>query len=209
MRAASLTTTDLPAAITPDRTLPRATPGSLALYLGLTYRQTSEEPADLTVIGAGPAGLAAAVYGASEGLRTVLLDAIAPGGQAASSARIENYLGFPTGLSGAQLAENAVAQAIKFGSGDLDSVRDRRAGHRQRAPGRCAHRRDARERQGGGHRDRRPLPEASAGRLGEVRGGRDLLRRDRARSARMRGRAADGGGRRELGGTSCLVSGVV
>ncbi len=116
MRAASLTTTDLPAAITPDRTLPRATPGSLALYLGLTYRQTSEEPADLTVIGAGPAGLAAAVYGASEGLRTVLLDAIAPGGQAASSARIENYLGFPTGLSGAQLAENAVAQAIKFGA---------------------------------------------------------------------------------------------
>ena len=116
MRAASLTTTDLPAAITPDRTLPRATPGSLALYLGLTYRQTSEEPADLTVIGAGPAGLAAAVYGASEGLRTVLLDAVAPGGQAASSARIENYLGFPTGLSGAQLAENAVAQAIKFGA---------------------------------------------------------------------------------------------
>jgi thioredoxin reductase (NADPH) len=116
MRAASLTTTDLPAAITPDRTLPRATPGRLALYLGLTYRQTSEEPADLTVIGAGPAGLAAAVYGASEGLRTVLLDAIAPGGQAASSARIENYLGFPTGLSGAQLAENAVAQAIKFGA---------------------------------------------------------------------------------------------
>jgi thioredoxin reductase (NADPH) len=116
MRAASLTTSDLPAAITPDRTLPRATPDSLALYLGLTYRQTSEEPADLTVIGAGPAGLAAAVYGASEGLRTVLLDAIAPGGQAASSARIENYLGFPTGLSGAQLAENAAAQAIKFGA---------------------------------------------------------------------------------------------
>jgi thioredoxin reductase (NADPH) len=116
MRAASLSTNDLPAAITPDRTLPRATPGSLALYLGLTYRQTTGEPADLAVIGAGPAGLAAAVYGASEGLRTILLDAIAPGGQAASSARIENYLGFPTGLSGAELAENAVAQAMKFGA---------------------------------------------------------------------------------------------
>jgi thioredoxin reductase (NADPH) len=116
MRAASLTTTDLPAAITPDRTLPRATPGSLASYLGLTYRKASDEPADLTVIGAGPAGLAAAVYGSSEGLRTILLDAIAPGGQAASSARIENYLGFPSGLSGAELAENAVAQAMKFGA---------------------------------------------------------------------------------------------
>jgi thioredoxin reductase (NADPH) len=116
MRAAALRTKDLPAVIAPERTLLRATPGSLAEYLGLTYRETSDKPADLTVIGAGPAGLAAAVYGASEGLRTVLLDAVGPGGQAASSARIENYLGFPTGLSGAQLAENAVAQAMKFGA---------------------------------------------------------------------------------------------
>jgi thioredoxin reductase (NADPH) len=116
MRAAALATTDLPAAITPERTLPRATPGSLAQYLGLTYRSSGGDPADLAVIGAGPAGLAAAVYGASEGLRTILLDAIAPGGQAAASSRIENYLGFPTGLSGAQLAENAVAQALKFGA---------------------------------------------------------------------------------------------
>jgi thioredoxin reductase (NADPH) len=115
MRAASLGARDLPAVIAPDRTLLRATPGSLAEYLGLAYRQASDKPADLTVIGAGPAGLAAAVYGASEGLRTVLLDAVGPGGQAAASARIENYLGFPTGLSGAQLAENAVAQAMKFG----------------------------------------------------------------------------------------------
>jgi thioredoxin reductase (NADPH) len=116
MRAAGLTTSDLPAVIAPDRTLLRATPGSLAQYLGLAYRPVSDEPADLTVVGAGPAGLAAAVYAASEGLRTVLLDAVGPGGQAASSARIENYLGFPTGLSGAQLAENAVAQAMKFGA---------------------------------------------------------------------------------------------
>jgi thioredoxin reductase (NADPH) len=116
MGAVALTTSDLPAAVTPDQTLRRATPGSLARHLGLTYRQTTGEPADLAVIGAGPAGLAAAVYGASEGLRTVLLDAIAPGGQAASSSRIENYLGFPSGLSGAQLAESAVAQAMKFGA---------------------------------------------------------------------------------------------
>jgi thioredoxin reductase (NADPH) len=97
MRAAALRTKDLPAVIAPDRTLLRATPGRLAQHLGLAYRPSSDKPADLTVIGAGPAGLAAAVYGASEGLRTVLLDAVGPGGQAASSAKIENYLGFPTG----------------------------------------------------------------------------------------------------------------
>jgi thioredoxin reductase (NADPH) len=102
--------------IAPDRALLSATPASLAEHLGLAYRQASDKPFDLTVVGAGPAGLAAAVYGASEGLRTILLDSIAPGGQAAASARIENYLGFPTGLSGAQLADNAVAQAMKFGA---------------------------------------------------------------------------------------------
>jgi thioredoxin reductase (NADPH) len=116
MRPASLSTGDLPAAITPERTLSRVTPGRLAEHLGLTYRRAGEDPADLAVIGSGPAGLAAAVYGASEGLRTTLLDAIAPGGQAASSSRIENYLGFPSGLSGRELAENAVIQAIKFGA---------------------------------------------------------------------------------------------
>jgi thioredoxin reductase (NADPH) len=116
MRAANLGTKDLPAVIAPDRTLLSATPGGLAQYLGLAYRQANDKPADLTVIGAGPAGLAAAVYGASEGLRTILLDAVGPGGQAASSARIENYLGFPTGLSGAELASNAVVQAMKFGA---------------------------------------------------------------------------------------------
>jgi len=71
---------------------------------------------DLAVVGAGPAGLAAAVYGASEGLRTVLLEQTAPGGQAGSSMRIENYLGFPTGLTGSELANRAVLQANKFGA---------------------------------------------------------------------------------------------
>jgi thioredoxin reductase (NADPH) len=68
------------------------------------------------VVGAGPAGLAAAVYGASEGLRTVVLEQTAPGGQAGSSMRIENYLGFPTGLTGSDLANNAMLQANKFGA---------------------------------------------------------------------------------------------
>lgn len=71
---------------------------------------------DLTIIGAGPAGLAAAVYGASEGLRTVLIERQAPGGQAGQSSRIENYLGFPTGVSGADLARRALTQARRFGA---------------------------------------------------------------------------------------------
>jgi thioredoxin reductase (NADPH) len=71
---------------------------------------------DLVVVGAGPAGLAAAVYGASEGLQTILLECVAPGGQAGSSMRIENYLGFPTGITGADLAERAILQANKFGA---------------------------------------------------------------------------------------------
>jgi thioredoxin reductase (NADPH) len=71
---------------------------------------------DLVVVGAGPAGLAAAVYGASEGLRTVVLERTAPGGQAGSSMRIENYLGFPTGITGSELAGRAALQADKFGA---------------------------------------------------------------------------------------------
>jgi thioredoxin reductase (NADPH) len=88
----------------------------LSHRLGLTYRRTPKGVADVTIIGAGPAGLAAAVYGASEGLETVLLDAVATGGQAATSSRIENYLGFPFGLSGEVLAARAVVQALKFGA---------------------------------------------------------------------------------------------
>jgi thioredoxin reductase (NADPH) len=71
---------------------------------------------DLVVVGGGPAGLAAAVYGSSEGLATVVIDATAPGGQASTSSKIENYLGFPTGISGADLANRAILQAQKFGA---------------------------------------------------------------------------------------------
>jgi thioredoxin reductase (NADPH) len=117
METASLTTADLPAALLPDRVLKRATPGELAETLHLSYRELDAHGlVDLVVVGAGPAGLAAAVYGSSEGLTTVLLDALAPGGQAASSTRIENYLGFPSGISGAELAERAETQALKFGA---------------------------------------------------------------------------------------------
>ncbi|HEY2635884.1 MAG TPA: FAD-dependent oxidoreductase [Solirubrobacteraceae bacterium] len=90
--------------------------GTLARALGLRRRTSPDGLLDLVVVGAGPAGLAAAVYGASEGLRTVALDAVAAGGQASTSSRIENYLGFPSGISGGELAERAVIQAEKFGA---------------------------------------------------------------------------------------------
>jgi thioredoxin reductase (NADPH) len=92
-------------------------PSNRQLADTIGIRQPLEQTVyDLAVVGAGPAGLAAAVYGASEGLRTVVLEQTAPGGQAGSSMRIENYLGFPTGLTGSELANRAVLQANKFGA---------------------------------------------------------------------------------------------
>jgi thioredoxin reductase (NADPH) len=90
------------------------TNAELARVIGLPMSEPKGETYDLVIVGGGPAGLAAAVYGASEGLTTMLLDSVAAGGQAGLSARIENYLGFPAGLSGAELAERAVIQAEKF-----------------------------------------------------------------------------------------------
>ncbi len=87
----------------------------IAECLGLK-RQIRTEPFDLVIVGAGPAGLAAAVYGASEGLSTIVLDRFGPGGQAGTSSRIENYMGFPAGLSGADLANRGYLQALKFGA---------------------------------------------------------------------------------------------
>jgi thioredoxin reductase (NADPH) len=96
--------------------------GELAEKLGLRMRAGAEFY-DLAIVGGGPAGLAAAVYGASEGLKTVMLESEAPGGQAGLSSRIENYLGFPSGLSGADLARRAVTQAKRFGVEILAPVR--------------------------------------------------------------------------------------
>lgn len=92
-------------------------PSNLELAAKIGLRTRAELPFyDLIIIGGGPAGLGAAVYGASEGLRTVLVESSAPGGQAAQSARIENYLGFPSGLSGGELARRAITQAQRFGA---------------------------------------------------------------------------------------------
>jgi thioredoxin reductase (NADPH) len=107
---------DLPVVVEAGTVLRNATPGSMAEYLGLTLNRLPERSFDLIVVGAGPAGLAAAVYAASEGLATLNLETAFAGGQAGSTSRIENYLGFPTGISGNDLTQRAVAQAEKFGA---------------------------------------------------------------------------------------------
>jgi thioredoxin reductase (NADPH) len=91
----------------------------LARCLGLNENIKASEVRDVVIVGAGPAGLAAAVYGASEGLDVLMIEAEFPGGQAGSSSKIENYLGFPTGVSGLELANRASAQAQKFGANIL------------------------------------------------------------------------------------------
>jgi thioredoxin reductase (NADPH) len=107
---------DVPVVFTPNAVLRHPTPGEFAAHLGLTYTNVPGSLCDLVVVGTGPAGLAAAVYGASEGLETVALDAVSAGGQAGSSSRIENYVGFPNGVSGEDLVARASIQAIRLGA---------------------------------------------------------------------------------------------
>lgn len=112
-----LTPDQLPVVIASDDKVLRNPPNTeLADELGLTECLNPNEVYDVAVVGAGPAGLAAAVYAASEGLKTVVIEGMAPGGQAGTSSKIENYLGFPTGISGMALAGRAQVQAQKFGA---------------------------------------------------------------------------------------------
>ena len=113
----ALTPDQLPIVVLPG-TAPLRNPADAALAdaLGITETLDPDIVYDVAVMGAGPAGLAAAVYAASEGLATVVIESIAPGGQAGTSSKIENYLGFPTGISGEALAGRAQAQAQKFGA---------------------------------------------------------------------------------------------
>ena len=107
---------DLPLVLIPDGDILRA-PSTLDVAAALGLRTQARQPLyDLCIVGGGPAGLAAAVYAASEGLRTVIVEREAPGGQAGQSAAIENYLGFPKGVSGADLTQRAVAQVSRFGA---------------------------------------------------------------------------------------------
>ena len=112
-----MTADQLPVLVLPGKDILRKpTNAQLADALGITETLDPHKVYDVAVVGAGPAGLAAAVYAASEGLSTIVLESTAPGGQAGTSSKIENYLGFPTGISGQALAGRAQAQAQKFGA---------------------------------------------------------------------------------------------
>jgi thioredoxin reductase (NADPH) len=123
LRVAGVEADRLPVALLEDGSvLERPTIFELAERLGVAG-QPAQDHYDLVIVGGGPAGLAAAVYGASEGLRTVMVEREAPGGQAGQSSRIENYLGFPSGLSGSDLARRATDQARRLGA-ELLTVQD-------------------------------------------------------------------------------------
>ncbi|RAY13535.1 fused response regulator/thioredoxin-disulfide reductase [Actinomadura craniellae] len=116
LAAAGVGPDDVPLVVTPDgKSLVKPSAAELAQHVGLITSPAADFY-DVVIVGAGPAGLGAAVYAASEGLRTVLVEQRATGGQAGQSSRIENYLGFPDGVSGAQLAERARRQSLKFGA---------------------------------------------------------------------------------------------
>jgi thioredoxin reductase (NADPH) len=116
LKTVGLRPQDTPVVITPTEILRHPSPQAFAEHLGLTFRPMPGYIFDLVVIGSGPAGLAAAVYGASEGLSTVSLDAVTVGGQAGASSRIENYAGFPNGISGGDLTARTAVQAMRLGA---------------------------------------------------------------------------------------------
>jgi thioredoxin reductase (NADPH) len=116
LRQLGISPEETPVVICGTEVLRNPSNAELARVFGLPVPGSDRTMGDLIVVGAGPAGLAASVYGASEGLETIALDAMATGGQAGTSSRIENYLGFPAGISGAELADRAVVQAQKFGA---------------------------------------------------------------------------------------------
>ncbi len=116
LQALGIAAADTPVVISGEGVLRNPSNAEVARLLGFGSRGDPPPMCDLVIVGAGPAGLAGAVYGASEGLDTQVIDKIAFGGQASTSARIENYLGFPTGISGSELAERATLQARRFGA---------------------------------------------------------------------------------------------
>ena len=173
--------------------------GEVSRALGIGLELDAREEVDLVVVGGGPAGLGAAVYGASEGLDTLVVESTALGGQAGTSRRIENYLGFPAGISGTELTSRAVTQARKFGAAPRPRTarwRSSRATSRHVVRLEDDHEVAARAR-GAGHRRR--VPPAAGRRPGRVRGHQRLLRRRPARGPALRRHARRRGRRRQLG----------
>jgi thioredoxin reductase (NADPH) len=128
LRQFSVEPSQTPVVILNKELLTKPSNADLARHVGLEATLDGHDVYDLAIVGAGPAGLAASVYAASEGLKTITFDSAAAGGQAGTSSRIENYLGFPTGISGADLTRNAMLQAQRFGA--RISVPDRVVGLR-------------------------------------------------------------------------------
>jgi len=115
LKQLSVTEADIPVITCGAHKVIKPSLGSVAECLGIS-REVEKDSYELVIVGAGPAGLAAAVYAASEGLHTLVIDKVGPGGQAGSSSRIENFIGFPAGVSGAELANRGYLQALKFGA---------------------------------------------------------------------------------------------
>ena len=192
---------NLPVVLFPDGTkLLESVPADVAQKVGLRTRAQTDFY-DLAIVGGGPAGLAAAVYGASEGLHTVMIEREAPGGQAGMSSRIENYLGFPTGLSGGDLARRAVVQAQRFGVEILSP--QEAVGVRTEGPYRIMKLADGSEISCHALDDCDRSAVAAPGRSGHrpTAGCGNLLWRRRHRGSVLQGRNRLCGGRRKLGGS--------
>jgi thioredoxin reductase (NADPH) len=177
---AHATPADLPLVLVPDGDTLRS-PSTLELAGALGLRTTARQPLyDVCIVGGGPAGLAAAVYAASEGLSTVIVEREAPGGQAGQSAAIENYLGFPKGLTGSDLAQRAIAQVSRFGA-EVVLARDV-VGFEARGPVRAVLFAGSGQIEARAHRgDGRVLPAPGSSRSRRAHRPRRLLRRERQR----------------------------
>ncbi len=191
-----------------EKVLRNPTNAEIADCLGFNRAIEPDAKHDLVIVGAGPTGLAAAVYAASEGLDVLVLEATAPGGQAGSSSKIENYLGFPLGISGQALAQRALSQAEKFGA-KLSIASGAVRLHCDRLPYRV-------EVEGGScfsaraivNRNGRRISKAAIGGPRALRGGGRVLWRYVSRGAALRSRRSDRGGRRQLSRASRRVPGA-
>ena len=197
---------ELPLVINPDGAVLRNPQiAELARALGMFAQSDGKKLYDVAVVGSGPAGLATAVYAASEGLSVVVLDSKAFGGQAGASARIENYLGFPTGISGQALAGRAFVQAQKFGA-EIIIPSEVKSVDCSRADGALVLTPRRRRQNSGsitGDRDGRALSQTRHRQPGKLRGSRSVVLGLPDRSAIVQRRGCHSGGRRQFGGSGC------